>query len=111
MTAQHDMDLPAGTDPAVAAQLADAFHCSGYVRRQNPERVSEDGSGRYKKGDEIRLVVRDEAELERARALLVKAGFKPGKPYRQGGKWRQPVYGRKQVAQFLEMVEAVQPGI
>ena len=98
-------------DSAVAAQLAEAFGRNGYVRRQNPERIAEVGWKSYRKGDEIRFIVRDELELERLCGLLAKAGFKPGKAYSQGSGWRQPVYGRKQVAAFLEMTASVEAGI
>ncbi len=89
----------------VARQLAEAFHRNGYVRRQNPDRVQE-GWAAYKKGDEIRLVTSSEEELERLRALLEAAGFKPGRPYAQGAQYRQPLYGRRQVASFLALIES-----
>lgn len=98
-------------DSGTAAQLAEAYCRNGYVRYQNSERLAELGSQRYKKGDEIRLVARDEAELDRFRELLVTAGFRPGKAYFQDTGWRQPIYGRMQVEEFLEMVAGVRPGM
>lgn len=98
-------------DPMIAAQLSASFQRNGYVRRQDAGRVAELGWKRYKKGDEIRLVARDTMELELLRELLVTAGFKPGRAYSQARRWRQPIYGRAQVAAFLEMVAAVEAGI
>lgn len=89
---------------AVVQELTDIFDRNGYVRRQNPGRVAQEGWTRYKKGDEVRLCVCSEVELERLRSLLVSAGFKPGSPYLQGNGYRQPLYGRKQVAAFLELI-------
>jgi hypothetical protein len=97
-------------DRQIAAELADAFRRGGYVRRQNSELAREVGWDRYKKGDEVRFIVHDEDELERVRRLLVDAGLKPGKPYPQARGWRQPVYGRRRVAAFLEMIAAVESG-
>jgi hypothetical protein len=94
------------TDSSVIRELGELFARSGYVRRQNPSRVSEEGSSRYKKGDEIRLVIKSEDELVRVRSLLEAAGFKPGKPYSQGSRFRQPLYGRRQVEAFLAAIEA-----
>ncbi|MDP2182894.1 MAG: hypothetical protein Q8K99_10060 [Actinomycetota bacterium] len=106
-------DIGVGTDhlgsvdPLIAVQLAKLFQRNGYVRRQNPGRVAGEGWTRYKKGDEVRLVVGSEVDLQRLRGLLSQAGFRPGKAYVQGSGWRQPLYGRKQVAAFLQMVDAV----
>jgi hypothetical protein len=87
-------------------RLASFFHRNGYVRRQNPKRVKKDGWGRYKKGDEVRLVAETGQELTLIRNLLEKAGFKPGSPFEKGRQYRQPIYGRKAVARFLELVDA-----
>jgi len=43
-------------------------------------------------------------ELEELRRLLDAAGFKIGRPFRQGNQYRQPLYGRPQVARFLALV-------
>ena len=92
------------TKSEVIQELAEAFDRCGYVRRQNPDRVSSDGQAIYKKGDEVRFSVRSEDELAHLRELLIAAGFKPGRPYSQGYRFRQPVYGRKQVRTFLELI-------
>ena len=98
-------------DLAVIRELAEIFDRNGYVRRQNPDRVARDGWACYKKGDEVRLSARSEVELERLRSLLLSAGFKPGAPYVQGSVYRQPLYGRKQVAAFLELIGRLSAGV
>jgi hypothetical protein len=88
---------------SAAKQLAAFFHRNGYVRRQNPKRLAA-GDRKYKKGDEIRLTARSKSELQLVRRLLAQAGFKCGRPYVHVNQWRQPVYGRAEVARFLVMV-------
>lgn len=88
----------------VSEQLAAVFHRNGYVRRQSADRLSAEGYSKYKKGDEVRLIARSMVELESIRHLLMEAGFKPGKPYAQNRQFRQPLYGRREVARFLKMI-------
>jgi hypothetical protein len=58
----------------------------------------------YKKGDEVRLVAGSTTELATIRRLLDEAGFKPGRPFVKGRQFRQPLYGRAEVARFLSLV-------
>jgi antitoxin HigA-1 len=88
----------------VAEQLAALFQSSGYVRRQNAERLAEEGPHSYKKGEEVRFKTSSEAELEEIRRLLLEAGFRLGKPYGPKSQMLQPVYGRDQVRRFLRMI-------
>jgi hypothetical protein len=80
------------------------FRRNGYVRRQCAERLAAEGYTGYKKGDEVRLVARSKSELRTIRRLLKQVGFTPGRPFAAGNQWRQPLYGRDAVAQFLEMI-------
>lgn len=89
---------------SVVSALAASFRRNGYVRRQNPDRLARDGSQVYKKGDEVRLVTETAAELREVRQLLRRAGFRPGRAFTKGRKWRQPVYGRAEVARFLDLI-------
>ena len=89
--------------PEVIAQLATWFRRNGYVRRQNPTRL-EEPYGSYEKGEEVRLVAESKAELQTIRRVLRAAGFEPGKPFTKAGQWRQPVYGRAEVARFLTLI-------
>ena len=74
------------------------------MRRQDADRRAAEGYAAYKKGDEVRLVATSEAELACIRAELERAGFKPGRPFRKAGQYRQPIYGREEVARFLSLV-------
>ncbi len=80
------------------------FRRNGYVRRKNLWRQQEEGYWAYKKGDEVRLAAASRAELALIRRLLRRAGFRPGRPFRKGRQYRQPVYGRAAVSRFLGLV-------
>lgn len=87
----------------VIEQLAALFRRNGYVRWLDPKRRKKE-KRKYKKGDEFRLVAQSTTELQTIRRLLQAAGFKPGRSYSQAGRWRQPVYGRAEVARFLALI-------
>ncbi len=96
--------MPKAATETTAKQLTDFFQRNGYVRRQNSDRLSEVGSQSYRKGDEVRLVANTRVELALIRRLLRAAGFKPGRAFTKGRQYRQPLYGRAEVARFLELV-------
>lgn len=77
-----------------------AFQRNGYVRVADLARRKERGAMVYKKGNEVRIIVRTEAELARVQDLLRRVGFKPGKPFRKAHQWAQPVYGKAAVEWF-----------
>lgn len=89
---------------SAAAKLVWFFRRNGYVRRASRQRREAEGSRVYKKGDEVRLVASSREELATIRRLLKAAGFKAGRPFRKARQYRQPVYGRDQVARFLALV-------
>lgn len=89
----------------VLEQLSWFFRRNGYVRRQNAAARRREGR-LYKKGDEVRLVAQSKAELALIRRLLRQAGFRPGRPFAKGRQYRQPLYGREQVARFLRRIGA-----
>ena len=86
--------------------LREFYRRNGYVRRQNPVRVAEEGPRRYRKGEEVRLVANSAAELRLVRQLLRQVGFTPGRPFVKGRQYRLPVYGRQSVARFMELIGA-----
>jgi len=86
--------------------LARYFRRNGYVRWQNPKRLAREGYLGYKKGDEVRLAAQDEQELHDIQDLLVRAGFRPGRPFVKGQQYRLPIYGREEVGRFLRLVAA-----
>jgi hypothetical protein len=98
------MSSAAATDGEAVARLAELFRRNGYVRRLNAARRAAEGYRGYKKGDEVRLVANSLAELAEVRRLLRALGLKPGRPFRKARQFRQPLYGRVQVARFLALV-------
>jgi len=50
------------------------------------------------------------SELRLIRQLLKECGFRPGRPFMKGRQYRVPIYGRREVARFLEMVRAERDG-
>lgn len=88
-----------------AVQLAAFFRRNGYVRLQDPARAATEGAQAYKKGDEIRLVAWTKGELAVMRRLLKESGFPLAKPFEKNNQWRQPIYGRVEVARFLDLVQ------
>jgi hypothetical protein len=95
------------TERQAVQLLAEFFHRNGYVRRQNPQRFKREGSQKYKKGFEVRLVAGSKSELALIRRALRKVGFRRGKPFPKGKQIIQPLYGREQVARFLSLVDCL----
>lgn len=89
----------------VRRELGRYFRRNGYVRRQNPERLAREGYMGYKKGDEVRMTAQDKRELHRIERLLIRGGFRPGRPFVKGRQYRLPIYGRAAVRRFLRLVE------
>ncbi len=85
-------------------ELAAHFRQHGYVRFQNPERLENEGSQVYKKGNEVRLTARSQAELEYIQKLLRILGYTVARPFQKGAQFRQPIYGRAQIEAFLALV-------
>lgn len=93
-------------DVAAVKRLREAYLRNGYVRRQNPVRVTEEGSRAYRKGEEVRLTASSAMELRLVRRLLRQTGFTSGRPFVKGRQYRLPVYGRAQVDRFLRLIGA-----
>ncbi len=102
------MKKPSPIPNAVAFELTSFFLRNGYVRRHNPVRYAADGCMKYKKGDEIRLVANSISERVHILRLVETMGFKAGQPHQKSktsGQYRIPIYGREQVARFLQIIE------
>jgi len=84
---------------AATARLAQLFQRNGYIRVPREARRRELGS-RYKKGWEVRLVLKSEEELEEARHLVEQAGLKAGKAFKKYKQYAQPIYGKGAVDLF-----------
>lgn len=87
---------------AEGAQLGVYFGRAGYVRLQQEERMQEGRT--YHKGEEVRLIATSLAELRAIRRLLRAAEFSPGRPFQKHSRWCQPLYGRAEVARFLDLI-------
>ena len=83
--------------------LADLFRTVGYIRTPNLERRHRERA-RYKKGWEVRLVVRSEEELAAVRQSLLRVGATPGAPFRKHHQIVQPVYGRAAAERLLRRI-------
>lgn len=82
------------------AQLVEFFERNSYMRVPNEKRLEEETYKEYKKGWEIRLVVKTQEETAMIRQLLQQVGLKGGKPFRKHSRWVQPIYGKKAMEQF-----------
>ena len=88
------MSTKGGPSPRQAKKiLAGSFHGSGYVRTVNA-RLRKKLGQKYKKGYEVRLTARTKTELARLRRMIRTVGFRPGKPYENGSRFVQPIYGK-----------------
>jgi hypothetical protein len=87
----------------VIEHLARFFRRNGYVRMPHHDRRAAE-SRAYKKGYEVRFVANSAAELRTIQQLLKMAGFAVAKPFAHVKQWRQPLYGRQAVGQFLHLI-------
>ncbi len=82
--------------------LAEYLRANSYARMPDETR-QEEGWGSYKKGHELRIVVKTQDDVKRLRKLLQDAQVKPGKAYRKARQWVQPVYGKQAVQQLVAL--------
>ncbi|TAH53519.1 MAG: hypothetical protein EYC68_03205 [Chloroflexota bacterium] len=82
--------------------LADFLRANSYARVPDETR-QEEGWGSYKKGYELRIVVKTQDDLKRVRKLLKDVHIKPGKAYRKAQQWVQPIYGKQAVHQLTAL--------
>lgn len=85
------------------------FERNGYLRSPNPTRQGLEGHAKYKKGYEVRLVARDEGELQEIRRLLQEADFQLAKAHGKAKRWIQPIYGKQAVERFCALVAPPEP--
>jgi hypothetical protein len=90
------------------SQLAHFFHRNGCMRVPNETRYLKEGSQKYKKGYEIRLVAQTETELKQIGRLLKQAGFRAGKPYQKGNQMVLPIYGKQEVEKFQQLLSSTE---
>lgn len=87
-------------DKSAEVLLRQSFHRGGYVRVVNKARRKQMGRN-YKKGYEVRLVVKTPRELAQIRQLLRQVGFAAGQPFQKHRRIVQPIYGKAAVEWFL----------
>ncbi len=87
--------------------LAYFFRRNGYVRLPDKKLRKELGQ-KYKKGYEVRLVANSQEELNKMRQLLMRVGFRPGKPFQKRKQFVQPIYGKRSVEAFLAFGQSVE---
>ena len=92
---------PRGSSPA-AKELLALFLACGYVRQYSVARRDREGHRKYKKGFEVRLVLRHPGELQQARRLLDQVGFTPAASFRKHSRYIQPVYGQPAFEWFVQ---------
>jgi hypothetical protein len=90
---------PSSADEKPDVLLKQFFQQHGYVRVANETRKEQLGQ-KYKKGYEVRLVVKTQSELAHIRQLLHQIGFKAGKPFQKHSRIVQPIYGQSAVEWF-----------
>ncbi len=87
---------------ADSSTLTDYLRANSYARVPSETR-QEEGWGAYKKGHELRIVVKTPDDLKKVRRLLQDASIKPGKAYRKARQWVQPVYGKQAVNALIAL--------
>jgi len=79
------------------------FRRNGCVRRPNLERRQTENQ-RYKKGYEVRLLARDQGELELICRCLRLVHLRHGRPYDKRGWKLVPLYGKRCLAAFQALL-------
>ncbi|GIV31215.1 MAG: hypothetical protein KatS3mg029_0566 [Saprospiraceae bacterium] len=84
-------------------KLVAYFFRNVYLRKADPEKRKTLGQA-YKKGYEIRLVAYDEKEKAEIIKLLKTFGFKHGRAFVKSRRTVLPIYGKKQVEEFYDLI-------
>lgn len=82
-------------------RLGRFYNRNAYCRRPDEARQQE-GHRSYRKGWEVRLVLKDEDEVGLVSGLVRQVGLNPGKAFQKGRKWIVPIYGQEAVESFQE---------
>ncbi len=98
---EREGERQAGADAATLRRLGSCSARNGCIREPNPDRLAE-GHQAYKKGWEVRIVLESQAEAEEVRQLAIRLGLRPGRRYRKGLRWVQPIYGFEAVRLIRE---------
>jgi hypothetical protein len=88
---------------AETSTLAEYLRANSYARVPDETRQEEEGWSAYKKGYELRIVVKTQDDLRKVRRLLKEAGIHPGKAFRKSLQWVQPIYGKQAVNSLVAL--------
>lgn len=83
--------------------LEKIFLRNGYVRIKNSSKVEESRTQVYKKGYEVRLIAKDEAELELIRTAISSLDLHVAKSFLKGKQIVQPIYGEEITRTFEKL--------
>jgi len=89
------------TKASLQRRLARFYQRNAYTREPQPLRLLE-GHRAYRKGWEVRFILRDLDEVTIVESLLRQLGFHPGKPFAKHSNWVVPVYGQEVVESLQE---------
>ncbi|MFN3997053.1 hypothetical protein [Algoriphagus sp.] len=84
--------------------LKEVFLRNGNLRIKDKSKVEKFGSQKYKQGFEVRLVAKDEAELERIQTAISCLDLYVAKTYLKGNQIVQPIYG-EEIARKFEKIK------
>ncbi len=80
-----------------------AYARSGWIQSPPDPKMRRKKKAKYRRGYEARLSV-PPADLARVLRSLKALGFSPGSHYEKANCIRIPIYGKEQVARFVELV-------
>jgi len=88
---------------SIIKKIAEYYQRNGYLRlpKDKPKTKKSTAS---RKGYEIRFVAKNKSELKELKQLLTYAEFKTGKPFEKFNQIVLPVYGKKQLERFKELL-------
>jgi hypothetical protein len=104
MAASRKVQFASAPSHAPLQCLARFYERNGYVRRRTLESVSASGQKSLRNADELRFTAQTPRELVEIRRALQHAGFKAGRPFTKRRQLRIPVYGRRAVDRFLQLI-------
>jgi hypothetical protein len=94
--------------PAKKNKLISYFRRNGYFRVPDKERKENESAQVYKKGYEVRFLAKNREEFNEINRLLKKEGFIRGKHFSKANQTVIPVYGRKAVQKFRQLLSKKQ---
>jgi hypothetical protein len=83
--------------------LKEIFLRNGNLRIKDSSRVEESRTQKYKKGFEVRLLAKDEVELERIQSAISSLDLYVAKPFLKGNQIVQPIYGEEITRKFEKL--------